>query len=217
MKKYNYFPNSYNLDKIKELNLDDEFFLTMQEYYKKYFEILLSKIVNFKSIDDYISTIGISIPIINDKNYNFYHKNSYLKSEYVFLRNNIHIENLTKEEINKIKSCIISNEELDTQFLLNTFKKVLYEEGDFSMYGIETDDCILNSRSLVFELAFNQKDFVSTNQIMLVEKLEEMLNKILIDTVKKTLDTEVSLLKYNGIPDIYLTNRSKEDGINFFK
>ena len=105
-------------------------------------------------------------------------------NEYISFLNYVS-ENFVTEEINKIKSCIISNEELDTQFLLNTFKKVLYEEGDFSMYGIETDDCILNTRSLVFELVFEQKDFVSTNQVMPVNTLEKMLNRTLVDTVKK--------------------------------
>lgn len=216
MKKYNFFPDSYDINKISQLNLSKELFLQLQEQYKKSFEILLSKIFNFESIDQYINSSNIPIPKINDEEYNFYHKDSLLKSKYLFLRNNIHVENLTTNEIETINNCIIDNKELDIQFLINTFKRVLYEDGDLSMFGIESKDCILNSKSIVFEFAYNQKEFTDINQIVFIDKLFEMIKGTLKSEIKKVLNSEVEVLKYNGIPDIYIFDKGKNEKANIY-
>ena len=216
MKKYNFYPDSYDINKISQLNLSEELFLRMQEQYKKSFEILLSKIFNFESIDKYIDSSNILIPTIDDEEYNFYHKNSFLKSKYLFLRNNIHIENLTVNEIETINNCIIANKELDIQFLINTFKRVLYEDGDLSMFGIESKECVLNSKGIVFEFAYNQKEFTDINQIVFIDKLFEIIERTLKKEIKKVLNEEVEVLKYNGIPDIYIFSKDNDEKVNIY-
>ena len=94
-----FFPESYNFKLMVEKGLNKELFFKLQIKYKNDFEKLLMKIIDFKKIDDYINGYGYNIPFVDDFDYNFYHKYSVLGSKYIFFRNNIHIENLSLEEI----------------------------------------------------------------------------------------------------------------------
>ena len=99
---------------IKSLNKNDISFLQCETFTEKLKSMSVS---NFYSILNSMGSQYQSImKIVDSSNYN----------EYISFLNYVS-ENFVTEEINKIKSCIISNEELDTQFLLNTFKNVLYE------------------------------------------------------------------------------------------
>ena len=83
-------------------------------------------------INKYINDSKVDIPRIKDKEYNFYHLSSNLNSNYIYLRNNIHIENLTNEEI----LYLVNNDNFSDDFIINTYQRVLYEEGDATYFGI---------------------------------------------------------------------------------
>ena len=216
MNNYKFFPNSYDYDKIKELDIFEEHFLKLQIKYRNDFEQLLNGIINFQSIDNALND-AINIPVLDDSTYNFYHKYSSLNSKYVYLRNNIHIENLSKEEINTIEEAMSNGKNINTQFLIDTFKKVLYEGVDGkSMFGMENNNCIIDSDCLVFELSFAQKKFTDINQFRVIENLLASLKPFLESSIGKMLDTKISLLKYNGLVDIYL-DTAEADILQKFK
>ena len=101
----------------------------------KSIEEVLKSLINFKELDDYC-TKKMQIPINDDWEDNFYHKFSTLNSKYIFLRNNIHIEKLKNEDIEKIKRAIFNENLLDKEFVLRTLKEILYENGIlWSCYG----------------------------------------------------------------------------------
>ena len=89
------------------MNINNELTLmNLKIAYKRSLEELLNKIVDFKNVDMYLSDSGLLIPRINDTDNNFYHKYSFLNSEYVFLRNEIHVENLSPTELEVLKKSL---------------------------------------------------------------------------------------------------------------
>lgn len=202
--KYKFYPNTYDYSKIKVIG--EKEFLSLMIKYRNDFELFLSRIINFKSIDAFIYSLGGSIPAVNDIEYNFYHKYSSLGSNYIFLRNNIHIENLSDEEINVIRSAIYNKKVLDNEFLMNTYKRVLYEDGDYTMFGIPMKKNMVPSKAVVFELSYDQKKLTQVSQLKVIDKAKEMVDNFIKEEIKKRLDTDIYLLVYNAIPDIYNSN-----------
>ena len=96
--KYNYVPDTYDRDLIREKFKDDDEFLQCQLAYKKAFEIVLNKVYDFKGIDDKVNSNGL-VPKVLTNDQDFYHQNSNLQNNYVYLRNNFHVEKLDKEDI----------------------------------------------------------------------------------------------------------------------
>ena len=138
--EYIFIPNS--IDNKKEN-------FAIQIKYKNEVEKLLSKFIEFSMLDDKIREVSNVFPV-DDYEYNFYHKFSVLKSDYIFLRNNIHIENLTPEEQEKIK-----NNEISDEFILETIPKVLFEDSGKSFFGKQVLEYLANSKSIVFEIAYS--------------------------------------------------------------
>lgn len=210
MFEYKFFPNSYNYSLIKDKEISFEHFLNLQIKFKNDFEKLLINIIDFVKIDNYINSFGNEIPNINDFEYNFYHKFSSLGSKYIFLRNNVHIENLSLEEIDVINAAIIDNVDLDSKFLLNTFSKVLYEAGESAMFGIPIQKNEVSSKSLVFEFAYDQRKFSDIKQYNFVNQISEDLFNYLSSSIKNVIPTDVSIIKYCAIPDIYFDKEKDE-------
>ena len=204
-----FFPESYNFKLMNEKGLNKELFFKLQIKYKNDFEKLLMKIIDFKKLDDYINSYGYNIPFVDDFDYNFYHKYSVLGSKYIFFRNNIHIENLSTDEITVLHDCLEKNKDLDINFLIATFKKVIYEEGDAAMYGLSTPSNIVPSKSLVFEFAYDQKKITDISQYNFVNQIKNTISNYLTSSIVKVLNTEVFLHTYKAIPDIYATTNEK--------
>ena len=206
MQEYKFYPNSYNYTLIKDKGISLEHFLKLQIKYRNDFEKLLMGVFDFKKIDDYIDSFEKKIPIVNDLKYNFYHKFSLLGSKYIYFRNNIHIENLSLNEIEIINASIINDVDLDSKFLLETYSKVLYEDGDIVMFGIPLEKNGVSSKSLVFEFTYNQKEFSSVEQYNFVNEIVNVLLKSLRNSIKGVINTDISIICYNAIPDIYLND-----------
>lgn len=203
MLEYKFFPDSYNYTLIKNKGINLENFLKLQIKYKNDFEKILIGIIDFKKIDNYIDGFEKKIPIITDHKYNFYHKYSLLGSKYIFFRNNIHIENLSLDEIEVINTSIVNNVSLEYKFLIDTFEKVLYENGDIAMFGIPIESNEVLSQSLVFEFAYNQKEFSTIEQYYFVNNIKDELLRDFNNLINKVIDVDVSVICYNCIPDIY--------------
>lgn len=201
---FKYIPDSYNYNILKNNKIDKNKFLKLQIKYRTEFERLLINIVDFKKIDDYIDNFKFDIPVVDDFDYNFYHKFSTLGSKYIYLRNNIHIENLSFDEINIIDNSLKDNAYLDYNFLRATFKKVLYEDGEFSMFGIPLEKNLVFAKSLVFEFAYDQAEFKDVSQYNFVNDIINTIHTSLENSIEKVIDTKISIISYNAIPDIYI-------------
>ena len=114
---YKFIPDSIKIDDSIPLNYSLDEFLELQISYKQSFEKILTDIVDFAYFDNWVKNNINDLPIVNDKEANFYRKFSTLNSDYIYLRNNIHIEKLDFKELNELRSNV------NKDFLLRTYKK----------------------------------------------------------------------------------------------
>lgn len=200
--KYKFIPG------INEVNLpiiDWEKFLDLQVKYRESFEKMLMRYVNFQGIDEYIKSFGVLVPIIEDFDYNFYHKFSYLGSQYIFLRNNIHIERLSVKDQQMIVEAINKTEVLDDDFLIRTYQTVLFEKGDNVFLGVPRDETRVNSQSLFFEFAYDEKRCDTLKQIYGIRDIALNTLNFLKEALNAQFDVLISLYVYGAIVDEFLT------------
>lgn len=197
--KYIYSPDSYNETLIENKFESYDEFLDLQLKYRSGFERILNCLANFKSIDDLINRQSFTIPKISDKDYNFYHKFSTLDSDYVFLRNNFHIENLSVEDIEQLKKM----ENVNMEFLNKTLYRVIFEDGEQSCYGIPKKENFVDSKSIVFEFAYDQKKCDSVPQLNQIKNFEKSVFNYLDKCFENKINIPISILSYNAITDIY--------------
>lgn len=200
--EYNYIPDTYNYELVKEKFGDNNQFLQCQILYKKHFESFLYKHINFNQIEEYIHSMDFDIPRIKDEDYNFYHKFSNIGSNYIYVRNNYHVENLTNEEIQKL----LQSSNLNDKYFYNTFEKVLFEKGTSTFMGVPMNETSVNSKSIVFEFAFNQNDCTTVEQLNKIKKVSKECFKIIDLCMKERLNIRGSYLIYNAIPDLFYNN-----------
>ena len=208
--KYQYLPDSYNwelLDK-KGINIDE--FLRLQKKYRTGLENVLKKFIDFEEIDRKIEQDGLDIPVVLDEEQNFYRRFSTLNSKYVFLRNNFHVENLTKEEIEKLAN----DQEVSIEFLNQTLSRVIFEEGDYTLFGPSSKKELVNSKSIIFEFAFDQKKCKEFEQLMRIENTYENIFDKLEESLKPNLNMPISFHVYRAIPDLF---SSKKQEVNQVK
>lgn len=199
---YVYIPDSYNNNLIKEKYKSEEEFLNIQILYRQKFESILKKYIDFKSIDIVIKNKNINIPEVEDTEYNFYHKYTTLDSKYVFLRNNFHVENLTKDEIKRL----LTNDINDVTFFNSTLSKVIFEDGDETFFGIPTDEVKIKSRSLVFEFAFDQTKIENIEELKEINNIIKQTEEYLKENIKGVFRATPSFIVYNSIPNLYQKN-----------
>ena len=145
--EYEYLPNTYDYKLIEEKNIKDDFY-NLQISYRKKLELLLKKYVSFTSFDDLCQKMLFSIPKLNFSKDDFYHSNTTLNSDYLYIRNNIHIERLDEKDISKIKSFMFDSESDEEEFILRTLKDVIWEDGDETFYGIPKGNNSVSSKAL---------------------------------------------------------------------
>ena len=194
---YKYTPDTYDYNLIKKLNLNEDEFLKLQLKYREEFESFLKKIVSFSSFDQLLTKENIKILEIEDKNDNFYHKFSSLNSKYLFLRNNYHIERLKEKDLDVLKGSLFDDKKLEENFILKTFKEVLFEDGDQAMFGVPMLKNLANSKSLVFELAYDDK-LCSVEESKIIRKFYENTLVKLQKFLKNELNVDVNIIINDG-------------------
>ena len=196
-----YNPDSINIQGVEGNILNAESFLDCQIKYRESFEAILKEYIDFKKYDNYLK--NLDIPILNDFEINFYHKYSTLGSKYLYLRNNFHIENLTKNEISQIIWCIGDETLLPLSFLVDTFNRVLFEQGQVTFFNYAVPDNAVLSKSFVFEFAY---DLLSCNELQKIKDIKkyivEIFEKLKNDFSRKT-SIPISCIVYTATPNIY--------------
>ena len=193
--KYKYVPDTYDYS-IIDKRFNNEEFIELQNKYREFLEKLLKNFIDFKDIDNKINQI-MKVPKKEDLDYNFYHKFSSLNSNYIYLRNNYHIEKLNDDEIN-----ILRNNKIDYEFLRNTINRVINEEGDKIFYGSQVLKNLVDTKGLVFEFAYDQLQLLDVKELINIEKIIKVIDQFLKSNLNK-LNLPVSMVTYNGINDIY--------------
>lgn len=198
--KYTYIPNSYNPKTIESKFKNEEDFVAVQVLYRHGLEELIKKFIDFKQLDEYILLKKVIVPKVEDKEYNFYHKYSSLESDYIFLRNNFHVENLSEEEIRMLREGDING---NVDFFASTLANVLFEDGTNTFFGPPSDSTEVNSQSVVFEFAYDQTVCTDLGQLRDIEQIGKEVFKQIEEYMKKFFNLPTSFLVYKSIPDLY--------------
>ncbi len=198
---YIFNPNTYNENQVEKLGIDNETFLLYQIKYRESIERLFKQFYDFNKVDRVLS--NLNTPKINDHEYNFYHKFSTLESNYLFFRNNYHIEKLNNEELDLIKSCIFDNQYLPNSFIMKTANKVLFESGDFTTFNYFTSNNQVPSKSFVFEFAYELNKCETLEQIKNIDKMISTIFKELKGIFSSKLEVPLSYVIYIASPDIF--------------
>ena len=163
------FPNN-NEEYFNKLNEGERgvYLECLNYYYSILIEYLISKLDLTKHDQNLSNSKNNFIPVSEEK-MDIYQKISSSKLKFLYLRNNIYIENLTSEEILKLRMFMqqntqISNPELYT-FIENTYTKVIRENKELTTmnYGPESPDFFADSNSVVIGLRTD--DFADTEKV----------------------------------------------------
>ncbi len=198
--EYRYLPDSYDYKELFQKNISANEFLKLQVKYKQSFENLLKSIVYFNNIDLSIEKLDVKIPTNDISDNNFYKKFSSLGSKYIFLRNNIHIERLSDDEINEIYGAIMNNCDLSPEYLQQTLEKVLFEDGDFVYYGTPINKNKTSSRSIVFEFSYNDKE-CSIEEGKKIENYCKILFGQISILIQSKINTSIEFIISEGFED----------------
>ena len=170
----NYLPNTIDLNKVNEMYGNEKNYNILQVTYRNYVENLINSIIDFKSIQKLIDDSGLVFDKINDSSYNIYHRESKLDSDYIFIRNNIHIENLNENE----RKALIENKIYES-FITDTIDKVLKENEDFLSYDNNSNNLVF-TKGLIFEFAYDGSkltDEERKERAVLINQIFEIMSK----------------------------------------
>lgn len=147
-----------NIEYFNSLNENDKNnYLKLYSLYNELLYCFLIKKLELKKYDDMISNSFVDFTKVEEKDMDIY---QYLSSNYLrflYIRNNIYIERLTSEEINKLLSFFNNyNSEEVLDFINNTYKKVMFESPDgTTMYGPDNLRFIKPSNSIMIGIRHN--------------------------------------------------------------
>lgn len=198
---YKYIPDSFDYNLINSRFSNDEF-LSLQIKYRTIIEKILIDYIDFEDIDKRINN-NVVLPKIEDLDYNFYHKFSSLNSNYLYLRNNFHIEKLSSEEVE-----ILKNGKVDKNFIVSTLSKVLFEDGDESCFGSPRLENIVNCKGLIFEFAYDSMKINSLSDLIKIDKMIEEIKVYLKSIIEKIFRLPASLVINKSLSNIYNLNES---------
>lgn len=171
--------------------------------YSIYSDLLIQYLIkkyNLKVYDDMIKNSKKNFTKVSEQDMDLY---QYISSEYLdylYIRNNIYLENLSEvqlEYLNKINDSKLTSEY--EQFIENTYKDVIFTNDGYTMYGPDSSRYLKKSNSIIIGLRCKQvnldndslKEFMDQENYLklFIPELERQLNSRNID--------EVNIIHYN--------------------
>ena len=195
--------NNINLAKEKGLIVNDDTskYDKLVKNYKYLLEYYLSTKIDLSKYDNQIKNSGLGIGI----NPKYKSLNEYLDLDYIFFINNLFVEKLSTNDVDKIINSFdinnISSELLD--IIEKTYKDVIYDnyfKGEYQniickvCYGPLIPTNFVNNNALVFKIYYG-KNTINLNGddfIELHEKQLEFLNN-LINDIKKEVNEKLNI------------------------
>ena len=195
-----------NLDSILKLDdLEKEDYLRKYILYMKFLIEYLIKKTEIKKYDNLLKEDSHNFISIKYKDMDIYQRlaSNYLK--YFYIRNNLHLDRLTKEEnlyLNK-KDNIFDDKACE--FIENTFKKVIFEDFDDYLinYGVIAKGTLAPSNALVIGVRYDEFNLNGMSDVewdLNYQEQTKILNKIvetLESNIKNSLNINCKIIKYN--------------------
>ena len=207
--KEDYKSRLTNRDEIKIDDMTEEqlkLYLSMYSVYMEWFINLLILKTNIKSIDDQLKKSNFKFKKVNNDDIDFYQKFSIEYLDYFYLRNNLYLYRLNKDEylfiIDRIKNDNYGFDEEVEKFINNTYKKIIFEkvrdlknvkinhdkidvgryvDNDSIIIGIKYDNNNgLNGKDWYDNLVFQEKEIKRVSQCLLENLHNYFSNNIVL-------------------------------------
>ncbi len=198
-----------NIRKECNIKSDEEmknYLLIYSVYNKLLVEFLIEKYY-LKEVDKELEKRKDSFPEVTSSEKDLYQSLSEGYLKYFYLRNNIHIERLTNEQLNYLFSIYQSNNlELtpqNRQFIGDTYLKVILEnpteKGININYGPDNIKYYKPSNSIIVGVRYNQFQNLSSdeNTFSSLEDKLHILTNFLEYRIKKESDIPFNIIEYN--------------------
>lgn len=203
--KYNYYPNTIDLELINQKNIDSDYVLLQQKYIES-FEFYIMQKMDIKKYDLIITQFSSDISNINDIDNNIYKKSSALKSDYIYLRNNIHIERLEMDEIDEIRNAIIKNNILPFSFIKKTIYLMINEGNKKISYGYDSFDDYFDPNIFIFEFSYFSSKINNAINFLEIKKHFNKVADMFCREFSEKFDCKSTYRIYMGLPLLYEIN-----------
>ena len=155
----------YNINELEQKGLfengkPNEKYNTIYKKYKLLLDSFLNSKLNIKSFDEELQKSNLDFRKIDSEEKDFYQSNSSLDSSFVYLRNNLYLDKLSNEDLDKVYS--LNEEDIKSlndelvNFMLKTYKDVICGGEGFISYGPNSEDYWKPSNSIVFGFRYNE-------------------------------------------------------------
>ena len=140
--------------KIDEEN--NEYFKLLNKY-KKLFEEYLKEKLPLELIDDNMKKSDLKFVPVKKEDMDFYQITSTMNLDYIYLRNNLYIEKLSKEDLEFLSKKDKLDEE-SKEFIKRTYQTVInpYDEKRIIFYGPENEKHLCDSTDVVLGIRYNE-------------------------------------------------------------
>lgn len=189
--------------------------------YKKILNKYLSEILNLKKYDELLKNSKFKYVPNLKENYDIYQYTSNMEMDYFYVRNNLFIERLNNEQIDKLKHCYDNNQLTQDAYniIKDTYKDVIkyYKDKPNEMnvpYGPFNPSFFAPNNSIVIGLYI---DYFAENGLndnewkknFFNQKLEvNNLIKQMQDEFSKSIDIPVTIIQYDENSIISLKKKS---------
>lgn len=193
---------------IKGFRIDDdnnEYFKLLNNY-KKLFESYLKEKLPLQLIDENIKKSELKFIPMKEDNMDFYQISSTMGLDYIYLRNNLYIEKLSKEDL-ELLSTLQTYDDGAKEFIKRTYLTVInpYDEKRLVFYGPENSKHLCDSTDVVLGIRYNEFETNGMNDEEFQKNFLEQLR--LISQVSTLLEiaspnelgTNVKVIQYNEL------------------
>lgn len=211
----NIYPNSLNMLLMEEKRLSDQgklndkYFILLNNYKYLLCRYLIGN-TSLKHFDDELKQSNLMFSFLDLGDMDFYQSTSYLGLTYLYLRNNLYVEKLSEEDIEKIVNLDYNNLQLldeCSKIVSRTFKNVINvsdsNEDDVKVcYGLDANKFWFNSDELVIGFRYDEykNDNLSDkeweeNYFLQIDYLKNFFINF-EDTLSKELGMKVKIVQY---------------------
>lgn len=188
------YPLDFDLEEAEEKGIGKkEDYLLVQKNYLNYLSIYLNSLYDFKEIDKTLKENDFEL--LKEKPY--YFRISELGSEYIYLRNNVHCERLTEEQIVSLKDSENLNEDQGIDLVKSTYVEVLSVKPDnfantskLSYTQGSNIENVVENTALVFYVNYKTPVFNSKDKESYVEINKK--NKLVLESISKDVSSALS-------------------------
>lgn len=206
------YPQERNNDLLEEKGFkiddgDNEYFKLLNNY-KKLFENYLKEKLPLQLIDDNMKKSDLKFVPIKEEDMDFYQISSTMGLDYIYLRNNLYIEKLNKEDL-ELLSTLETYDDKAKDFINRTYLTVInpYENDEkrIMFYGPENGKHLCDSTDVVLGIRYDefepngmgdeefQKNFLE--QLRLIAQVSTLLEI----ASPNELGSNVKVIQYNEL------------------